>query len=517
MAQSVAVVRGTLSATLNGTTDFTKAGLGTAAAALIIVCNANATNNPADTGIISVGFWDGTNQRVCAVHNADNAATTSTGRASNDSYGAIIPGAAADSNYSVSAITDGIRLTLSVDNTTVTCFCTVILWAGVSAKALTFTPNATQNLTADSASLGFAPKAVLFSTIGNTAADAAGTTLHSIISFGFAAQDGGHRCVLSASTSGAADELASLLYSETRAVGQVFNGALAWTGEVTAFNADTFTMTTRDGGSGSDVCFALALGGDVSFDYGTLTTPTSTGAAAIATEVAPDALLLMLSTATGTVLHTDSGANGLMIGLADADGQFSHSTYVEDAAATTNTGSVASATAAINLDTSSGGTRADMIDATVALNVRHFTSTYTAVNATARKGFWVTFGPAQAACVDSTWGTSWCGFWGTSWQRTPTVTPPATTTTPPGMRRARFLRRSHRLPWEQDFSEETEQITVAPPRRQRIKMPPAVVQAVKPIPIETVKEISAPSITIPEIGTANLDLDDDDDDLLWLM
>ena len=95
----------------------------------------------------------------------------------------------------------------------------------------------------------------------------------------------------------------------------------------------------------------------------------------------------------------------------------------------------------------------------------------------------------------------------------------ATTTSPGGIRRARFLRRAPKLPWEEE--DESPQITVAPPRRKRISMP--AVQAMRratenAIPIQTFKEISAPSITIPEIGTAVLQaIEDDEDDWLWLI
>lgn len=396
MAQTVAVVRGTLSATSAGTTDFTKASFGTPTAAIIIVCNADSTNNPADNASLSVGFWDGTSQRCCAFRTLDAGATSSTHRASDDSYGAL-PGSTTSLNaYTVSAITDGIRLTLSVDNTSTTRYCTVILLAGVSAKALTFTTNTTQNGTQASASLGFAPTAAFFATVGAGSIDQATTAAN--MSFGFATSSGTHRMIGAGYADGAADEAGTLLYSETRCVGQISGGATVWTGEITTWGVDTFTMTTRDGSSAADVCIVLALGGaDLSFDAGTLTTPTSTGNSVISTTVAPAAVLSMLSTATGTTLATDSQTNGVAVGLADASGQFAHNTFVEDAAATMNSGSAAQAAAFIDLDTSSGGARADMCSGTVTLNSSDFTINYSAVDGTARKGWWFAFGPAASA------------------------------------------------------------------------------------------------------------------------
>lgn len=396
MAQTVAVVRNTLTATGAGTTDFTKTGFGTPTAAIIIACTANSTANPAVNGRMSIGFWDGTNQRSVGIYCEDGAATSVTARASDDSYGMILSAdGLASAAFTVSSITDGIRLTMSVDNTSLQFFCTVLLLAGVSANVATFTPNATQNATQASASLGFAPKLIFFTTIGAAAADQAIAT--AIISFGFAAIDGTHRMLAFSATDAAADEAASLQYSETRCVGQIVAGAVTWTGEVTTFGADTYTMTTRDGASGSDVCFALALGGaDLSYDTGTLTTPTSTGNQANATDIAADALLLALSTSQGTTMETDADANGYMIGLADDNGQFAHNMSVEDAAATMNCNSAAQATAVLDLDSSSGGTRTDMCDATVTLNSADFTLNFSATDATARKGFWVAFGTAAA-------------------------------------------------------------------------------------------------------------------------
>ena len=393
MAQSVAVVRNTLSATASGTTDFTKSGFGTPSAAIIVICEANTSANPADHAVVSVGFWDGTDQRVCAASSADNADTAVENRRSDDDIGGIA-GSALNTDYTVSAVTDGIRLTLSVDNTGAERYCTVLLLAGVSAKTLTFTPNATQNATQESASLGFAPELVLFTCVGNTTADT-GVATQSILTFGFARSDGQHRMFGFGGQNGAGVTNNTLLYSESRCAAQVFDGSLSWGLEVTTFGADTFTATTRDGGSGSDVCFALALGGDdLSFDSGTLTTPASTGNDVVSTTIAPDAVLAVLTTSDDTTIQTTTEADGFCIGLADGDGQFAHNFTTGDALDTSNAQSAASAAAILDLDEESSGFAA-VADATLgSLNASDFTLNYSAVPGTARKGFWVAFGAA---------------------------------------------------------------------------------------------------------------------------
>lgn len=396
MAQNAKVVRQGLDPATGATTDFTSTGFGTPTAAIIIVGNANTVNNPQDHNSLSIGFWDGTNQRVVCVGGSDNVNSTSAWRYSDDSYGATVLSNGYGVSFSVSAVTDGIRLTAGTSALTASRYCTVLLLSGVSAKVGTFTPNATNNATQASASLGFAPKLVLFATVGVTTADV--NTTPSVLSFGLArASDLAHRSVFWYSQTGVGTEDLNVLFSTTRIGGQLAGGTLTWSGEITTFGADTFTMTTRDGATGSDVGFYLALGGaDLTIDMGTLTSLTSTGDDVVST-TNPSALLLMMSGGSSTSVETDARANGLCIGLADANGQFSHNQYVQDGATTTNCGSVAKSSQVLDYDSSSAGSRTDLLDATVAFNSGNFTLSYSAVDAvTARKGWWLAFGTAAA-------------------------------------------------------------------------------------------------------------------------
>ena len=400
MAQTVAVVRATLTATGSGTTDFTKASFGTPTAAILIRCIANSTNNPSTIADMSIGFWDGTNQRVVAITANDNLGTSDTTRSSDDRYGITLTQTsfASRAEYTISAVTDGIRATMSVDNTGAQCYCTVILLKGVSADTFTFTPNSTQDAATSKTGLSYAPKLAFFLSIGESSARIGGpSTTTSLMSFGVADVNGTHRLLTFRSEDNSSTEIANIGYSETRCVEQLGADARSWAGEITAWNSDGFTMTTRDAATGSDLCFVLTLGGaDLSYDLGTLTTPTSTGNSATSTSVAPDAVLVALSTSTSTTIETGSGANGYMLGMADGSGEFAHNLSVEDGASTTNANSAASASALINLDTSVSGTRTDMIDGTVTLNSADFTVNYSAVDGTARKGWWVAFGEVAA-------------------------------------------------------------------------------------------------------------------------
>lgn len=397
-----AVVRQTLSATLNGTADFTKAGFGTPTAALVIMCGASVTANPTtNIGAMSIGFWDGTvspqSQSVVEIGMAIGTTSQVSRHSSDSDIAAQVQGGSAIlfAAYTASAIADGIRLTLTVDATGVQRLCTVLLF-DCDARLITFTPNGTQDATAESESLGFSPKLVLFGSIGASPADLAQANFCQI-SFGFAADDGTNRAVSFIAAGLSATEVLNFRFWEDRCVGQTGT----WAGEAT-LGVDTFTMTTRDGATAGDVCFALALGGDVEFDSGTLSTPTAIGDQEYETDVTPEALLLVASNATGTAMHEDSGANGFAIGMADADGEFSHNFTAMDAADPTRVSAAQHATQVLDLDTQSGspGELTAVCDATVAFNAADFTLDFSVVDSVARKGWWIAFGQAPAAASE---------------------------------------------------------------------------------------------------------------------
>jgi hypothetical protein len=395
MAQSTAVIRASLTAgPTTSTTDFTKASFGTPTGAIIIACRANATNNPQTEAGLSIGFWDGTNQCVVANHLDSGVANSNTAKSSNDGAAVIIGDAGViQATFTVSNITDGIRLTMGTDATGDQFFCTVILFAGVSVSVGTITPNATQDATTASASLGFAPKLVLFGSIGDPDADNSRVT-GSSIAWGLAEIGGTHRSVRHTALDAQGAETCSQIYSETRAISNT------WGVEVTTWGADTFTITTRDAANASaHLCFYMALGGaDLSYEVETFDTRTTTGDTILGTSVTPESVLFCFTnnTAAGSVA-TDSDANGFSIGLADDNGQFSHNFWVEDAADPTSNGATAQAAAAIDLDSSSAGSRTDLCSGTVTLNAADVTLTYTTVDASARKSFGIVFGPAVAS------------------------------------------------------------------------------------------------------------------------
>lgn len=396
MAQSVAVVRRTLTATLSGTTDFTSSGFGTPSAAIVIMCRAGSGFNPienSETGI-SVGFWDGTNQRCVAISANDGLSTTEASRKTfTDRIAAQINSDYLDStdsaSFSCSAVTDGIRLTMSNDNTGVQHFCTVVLIKGVSASAFTLTPNSTQDGTQASPSLGFEPGIVFFASTGDVSG---GRSPSAVISLGIDSSSLIRRCVSFTATNGVSTSDQHMLLSESRSAAQI-TSSVNWGLEVTTWGSDGFTATTRDGGSGGDDVYCLALGGaDLSAVIGTVTTPASTGNNDIATTgIDPEAVMIAMTSSPGTSVISDGDAEGLCFGLADGSGQFSHTWNSDDGVSTSNVRASASDSKIMDLDLGGGSALAD---ATASLGTEKFTLNYSAVPATARKGFFVAFGPA---------------------------------------------------------------------------------------------------------------------------
>lgn len=403
MAFTHAIVTQSLTATGGGTTDFTSSGFGTPDAAVLIYNSARSGANPGAGLSCGVGLWDGTNQRGVSVTAADAVGISGTARYQRDDYIAPI-GASGSSNWAAgfqaSAITDGIRLTMAVDNTTNPRYATVLLLKGISAKVLTFTPNSSQNGTATCASLGFAPGALIALSIGHTANSAnsgSARTTGAVFSFGAALSGGTHRMAAWASEHTAADSDPTALFSESRLAAEVAAGALGWSLEVTSWGSDDFTATTRDAGTGGDTVYVLALGGaDLAAAIGTITTATSTGAVDTATTgVDPDVLLLaMTASDTAGSIKTDAQASSIGFGFANATVQAGFACVDEDAAATMNAESEYSATDALLIRASTSGTGSVLVSADAAMGAEEFTLDYSVADATARKGWYLALGQA---------------------------------------------------------------------------------------------------------------------------
>ena len=166
-----------------------------------------------------------------------------------------------------------------------------------------------------------------------------------IFSFGIAANDGSEtqRCLLWSEQDAQAAGVPETILDTGAVGGQLVAGSLTWTGEVTSFDENGFTLTTRDGGSGGDVLYFLAMkiaGGNKW--VGSVDAPTSTGDdVQTGPGFTPTVVIeaLSMATAENSILAT-AAAGAFGISVFTATEEFSTSFAIEDAATTRDTQNV---------------------------------------------------------------------------------------------------------------------------------------------------------------------------------
>lgn len=239
----------------------------------------------------SVGMCDGTNQRALHVMAHDAQTTTNTSRTASVTDFIKFYNATDTMLLQVDAVGTGLGpgsgqwvFNVPAEATSFDREAVFVFFGGndLQAAVESFEPNATQNGTATE-TVGFDPDLVFFATVGFggeiTASEAASP--NNIFSLGAVYNNGGTPVQAMATYSNSNNLTTGSRITQSifnnRAIGQVFEDAITWTGEITSFPANGFTMTTRDGGSGADWVYYLALnvgGGDVSVN--TWTWPDST-------------------------------------------------------------------------------------------------------------------------------------------------------------------------------------------------------------------------------------------------
>lgn len=381
------VVTGILSDTLSGYTDFTINGFGTPAAALVITSEAHITGNPANRLGVSIGFWDGTNQLCVADGENDNVSSTQTLRRLDTNNIAAVGrdiSSTPDSLYSISSITDGVRLTLNTDYTSYQRYASVLLLSNISGYAGSLTTNTTQNASVTSPNLGFTPSLILFAGVGSSTTNSSLT--YSVLDFGFA-QSGGEQVSFQRSSPYLVNPSApTMSLRNNRCCGQT-STVNDWNGEVTDFGTGTFTLTTRDGSSAGDKVMYLALGGDGLQAIGNIfSTPTVTGTDTITTTgVNPDAVISVFGELTGTN-YVESNLDGFSFGLSDGFNNTCYSLMSEDGVSPTNVNTTYSLGQTLNNAT---GT---LISGQVgSFNTEQFSIDYTTVSPTSRYGWYLSF------------------------------------------------------------------------------------------------------------------------------
>lgn len=274
------VVRAQLTATLAGTTDFTITDFGTPRAALIFLSSAYTDNTPTNEVTSSIGFWDGTNQNCVWMGDRNNVSDSSAWRGYTTNSVARVQytetGVIAE--YSISNITDGVRLTLDVDATSVTRWCTVVLFGGKDVEAFAGAQSspATVATGAEKVVAGFRPDVVFWTTCcDDVEASEEGTQ-----SFGVSTRRGSsiqQRMVAFSSYSGQPTSVTGCIYNNNRCIGQHHADANGWNVNTTQFNSDGVSIEATASTS-DDVVNYLALKlPEINVDLHTVTLPTSTG------------------------------------------------------------------------------------------------------------------------------------------------------------------------------------------------------------------------------------------------
>lgn len=250
-----------LSPTTSGTQDITISGLGTPIGALSIA-SVNTSGNTAASGTsINFGFCDGTTENGVAVQALNGLGVTRTRRIGYDdafikildpaNTGVVIAEASFDS-----WITDGIRLNWTTVHATnqYQVNITLIPSGDLSVSVGKVATNSTQNGDV-SASLAFEPDLVLFCSVGTTTAQLNTFQTNARLSLGAASNESNivQGCFGYNNADSAATTLISSSMNNNYCAKPHLNSM-----ELTSFNTNGFTITTRDTAGGHDL-FYLAI------------------------------------------------------------------------------------------------------------------------------------------------------------------------------------------------------------------------------------------------------------------
>lgn len=349
MSLKIAVTRAAAN-TDTGNQDFTTADLGglTPKAAYFIITTAITDGALADHACFGIGACDGTNQWAINMTSEHGQANSDTDRRleTNECISIGNPGAkTVDGEASfVGFIANGVRI--NWDNAPAAAYLvTVILFAGtdLSVHCNTEALGDSVNNVVDVTNPGMQPDIVLAACVNSQSAGSSGSD--SYFSVGVVKGGGNQRSHTIQSKNNAANMQTTADIST--AYGVVIttqsSGALDWGGEFSDFDADGFTVTTRNNGAnGTTLCY-LALKFDGFSTYvGTYDTPTSIGDDAIATPSFTPQFLMFGMThleAVDTVDGSDlSGTFGLSV--IDADNAYSNAVQDDDGNVTSDTSSL---------------------------------------------------------------------------------------------------------------------------------------------------------------------------------
>lgn len=413
-AIQTAVVQAALNTT-TGTQDFT-ADLGgnTPKAAILILTYGTTNGTVVDHFGYSISFTDGTNELSAEMTHEHGVGTTDVDKRLSSTKIAqiMLPGEAtraidceADFSQWLSTTdtgdsTSGIRINIT-NAPASALLLTVILFAGSDLQAHAGVEAlGNVGVATDVTAPGFRPQIVFAAcTEGVVGASANGR-----FSFGVAVDSGGitQRCIALMDNNGNATSFPSGFLSTVGACAETTSGGVAWTGSVSNFDANGFSVTPLTGNAGSDMIYLALDVGDTGVWCGTVDAPTLTGSDWTETGpgFTPQLGILGLSMHTAVDSHDGTGKSAV-VGMAafTSTQEYCNTACVEDGQGTMDNQCLVD-NQMLNLPDDGGVQAFDISSPT--LNASGWTvasANIVAANATTRKWWGFALGEASAAAA----------------------------------------------------------------------------------------------------------------------
>lgn len=345
-AAEFGVCQAALPTSNGGTVDCTVPGFGTPAGAFTFGGIGTANGTAADHAGFWAGFYDGTNQTGMGWESTDALADSDTAFIRDPNSAVVtlsVVDQTQDGDCTLSFITDGVRFTCA-DAPPAAYLMNVVLVGGSGVSNVfvgSATGNATQNSTTAVSAPGFTPHIVL-ALAQVSATGTSGTSVRA--SFGIATNEGSivQRAIGFSDTHAAAGMNTSSILSTTRLVADGVNGATFATLELTSFDANGFTVTTRDAATGPAFIYMTIRLNGLLAKLVTTAAPAGTGAQSIAGIGFRPQFGILLQGEFVAVDTKHAADNGEVVGISAFTSLASGSagTYQEDSDGTSNTESM---------------------------------------------------------------------------------------------------------------------------------------------------------------------------------
>ena len=340
--------------TSTGTQDITISGLGTPKAAILKVTKAVTDETLADDAVFGWGVTDGTNHRAWSSHSEDNTGSVTRNQRGMTDECIVINGASGiidgEANFD-SWITDGIRINWG-NAPAAGYLLTVTLFTGdisVNVREITVDP-ASLGTTVSDTTCGFEPDVIFFGGMGFIEFDDGNEGSFQPI-LGLAANEsGGIKQGLMGATEGSGTTSNTVVMHSNKYCTAAFftSGTYAIAGELTSFNSDGFTLTTREDTVIDGPVAFLAIkfddGSEFSLDFIDSATSAPGNHDVTAPGFPPTFVYQLVSNITAEESTDTSGVEASSVGISEFDGTNEYCSMVslEDNLGDTNTKSISS-------------------------------------------------------------------------------------------------------------------------------------------------------------------------------